>query len=329
LLVLYDLNGFKAYNDRFGHPAGDLLLSRLAQKLASSLSTGDSCYRLGGDEFCVLADVAIDETEAFLTASTTALAESGEGFEISTAFGCVFLPEEASTSSDALHLGDQRLYAQKYQSQVRRGQPHRALLQALYEREPDLRHHIKSVTELSLLVAGECSLDRSELEELELAAQLHDIGKLAIPDVTLAKPGPLDDGERALIRQHTLIGQRILSASPAFSKVAVIVRATHERWDGTGYPDGLAGDQIPFAARIIAVCDAFSAMTSDRPYGEHRSADAAFAELRRCSGSQFDPFVVAAFARASQAPGAAENPVPSGSTPAPSRQSRLRPLAEG
>ena len=298
LLALYDLNGFKTYNDRFGHPAGDLLLARLARKLSDSLPADGSCYRLGGDEFCVLVNVSIDRTEALLTATTTALSENGEGFEISTAFGCVFLPEEAANSSDALHLGDQRLYAQKYQSQVRRGQPHRALLQALYEREPDLQDHISNVTGLSLLVAHAFELDPSSLEELELAAQLHDIGKLAIPDATLAKPGPLDEGEQALIRRHTLIGQRTLSASPAFSKVALIVRATHERWDGAGYPDRLAGDRIPLAARIIAVCDAYSAMTSGRPYGEHLSSRAALAEIERCACTQFDPEVVAAFRRA-------------------------------
>ena len=295
ILVLYDLNGFKTYNDSFGHPAGDLLLTRLGKKLADAIGPGGACYRLGGDEFCVLAEVASDRIEAFLNATTAALSESGEGFDITTSFGCIFLPEEAALSAEALHVADQRLYAQKYQSQVRRGQPHRALVQALYEREPGLESHIANVTDLSLRLARAVGPDDLSLEELELAAQLHDIGKLAIPDATLSKPGPLDEQERALIEQHTLVGQRILNASPAFSKIALIVRATHERWDGQGYPDGLAGSAIPLPARIIAVCDAYAAMTSTRSYRERLARETALAEIASTAGTQFDPAVVAAF----------------------------------
>jgi two-component system cell cycle response regulator len=295
LLVLYDLNGFKSYNDSFGHPAGDLLLLRLGGKLAGAVGPNGSCYRLGGDEFCVLADVSADRIEALLTSTTDALGERGEGFDISTAFGCVFLPEETADPADALHIADQRLYAQKYQSLVRNGQPHRALVQALFEREPDLEDHITSVTRLSLAVARELGIDKPACEELELAAQLHDIGKLAIPDATLTKPGPLDDQERKLIEQHTLIGQRILSASPAFGRIALIVRATHESWDGSGYPDGLAGEEIPLAARIIAVCDAYSAITSSRAYRSRSSHKDALAEITSHAGTQFDPAVVETF----------------------------------
>jgi two-component system, cell cycle response regulator len=297
LLVLYDLNGFKRYNDSFGHPAGDLLLARLGRKLAASVGPNDCSYRLGGDEFCVLAEIPADRMEALLSETSAALAERGEGFDISTAFGCAFLPDETTDPAAALHLADQRLYAQKYQSLVRNGQPHRALVQALYEREPGLEDHITSVTRLTLAVARELGLDKPSLEELEVAAQLHDIGKLAIPDATLTKPGPLDDHERQLIEQHTVIGQRILSASPAYGPIALIVRATHERWDGSGYPDGLAGAQIPLAARIIAVCDAYSAITSSRPYRSRLSHEPALAEIAGHSRTQFDPMVVETFAR--------------------------------
>ena len=133
------------------------------------------------------------------------------------------------------------------------------------------------------------------LEELGLAAQLHDVGKLAIPDSVLSKTEPLDESELAFIRQHTLIGQRILDASPALNEVGRIVRATHERWDGNGYPDGLAGTAIPLPARIIAVCDAYCAMVEDRAHGPVLSVEAALAELRRGAGSQFDPALVELF----------------------------------
>jgi HD-GYP domain-containing protein (c-di-GMP phosphodiesterase class II) len=135
----------------------------------------------------------------------------------------------------------------------------------------------------------------TELDDLERAAELHDIGKIAIPDTILNKPGPLDDEEWAFMRRHTLIGESMLSAAPALHAAALIVRSSHERYDGAGYPDGLRGEQIPLASRIVFVCDAYHAMTSDRPYGVTASTPEALAELDACAGSQFDPAVVRAF----------------------------------
>jgi len=131
-----------------------------------------------------------------------------------------------------------------------------------------------------------------ELEELRLAAELHDVGKLAIPDVVLQKTEPLDAAEWGFIHSHTLIGQRILSAASALRPVGAIVRSTHENWDGTGYPDGFAGEAIPLSTRIISACDAYSAMTSDRSYRAARTQEDAICELRRCAGHQFDPNIV-------------------------------------
>ena len=135
-------------------------------------------------------------------------------------------------------------------------------------------------------------LPPKELTELRLAAELHDVGKMAIPEQILHKPGPLDDDEWAFVRRHPLIGERIVGAAPALAQAAKLVRSTHERFDGTGYPDRLAGEQIPLGARIIAACDAFVAMTSPRPHAEQRTIPKAVAELRRCAGTQFDPTVV-------------------------------------
>jgi two-component system, cell cycle response regulator len=295
LFVLFDLNGFKRYNDTFGHPAGDALLARLGDRLHLSVGPGGSCYRLGGDEFCTLAPVPTTEIEQFLNRTTEALAERSESFDVSTAFGCSILPEEATSSEEALRVADQRLYAQKYQVLMSRGRPHAVLLQALEERQPDLRMHVGGVATLSLALAEKLGIADAALEEVGLAAQLHDVGKLAIPDSVLSKIEPLDGQELAFIRQHTLIGQRILEASPALNEVGRIVRATHERWDGEGYPDGLSGSAIPLPARIIAVCDAYCAMVADRLHRPAVSVQAALIELRRCAGTQFDPVLVDLF----------------------------------
>jgi PAS domain S-box-containing protein/diguanylate cyclase (GGDEF)-like protein len=295
LLIIFDLNGFKHYNDTFGHPAGDALLGRLAAKLADAARPHGEAYRLGGDEFCVLAVPPADEVEGFLSSAAAALQEKGDGFSISSSFGVAFLPEEAANPSSALSLADQRLYAQKHEFHAGRGEPHEVLLRAICEREPSLRDHIDEVTELSVAVGARLGVSGEGLEELRLAAELHDVGKLAIPDAVLLKRGPLSDEEWILMRQHTLIGQRILAAAPALGSIGEIVRATHERWDGKGYPDGLIEKEIPVAARIIAVCDAYVAMTSDRPYRLAMSPMLALAELRNHAGGQFDPEVVRVF----------------------------------
>ena len=292
ILVVFDLNGFKQYNDTFGHPAGDSLLARLAAKLGDSAQPHGEAYRLGGDEFCVLANATSVKVAAYLNATTVALEERGDGFSITSAFGAIFLPEEASDASSALSLADQRLYAQKHELHSTRGQPHEILLSAIYEREPGLREHIDEVAELSVAIGARLGLQDDALAELKLAAEMHDVGKLAIPDAVLQKPDSLTEAEWGLMRQHTLIGQRILAAAPALRAIGEIVRSTHERWDGNGYVDGLAMKEIPLAARIIAVCDAYVAMTSDRPYRAAITPTDAIAELTRCAGSQFDPDIV-------------------------------------
>jgi HD-GYP domain-containing protein (c-di-GMP phosphodiesterase class II) len=157
-----------------------------------------------------------------------------------------------------------------------------------------------------MMVGRRLSLGAEQLDELRRAAELHDIGKVGIPDAILEKPGPLTLAEWEFVRQHAVLGERILGAAPAMRPIAAIVRSTHERWDGTGYPDGLAGDEIPLASRIVCACDAWEAMTSGRTYREPTDADRARDELRRESGRQFDPAVVEILleesARAAQPP---------------------------
>jgi diguanylate cyclase (GGDEF)-like protein len=289
MLALFDLNGFKSYNDSFGHPAGDALLSRLAGKLVGAVAPIGQAYRMGGDEFCVV----MPASEPALQRAANALRENGEGFTITSAYGAAVIPADADTVSTALSVADERLYAHKeLLAEMRRGTAHEPLLRTLAEREPELHAHGAYVSSLARRVGERLGLGREELDELRLAAELHDVGKLAIPDVVLQKADPLDATEWEFIHSHTLIGQRILGAAPALRPIGAIVRSTHEHWDGNGYPDKLAGEAIPLAARIVAACDAYSAMTSDRPYRAARTAEDAVAELRRWAGRQFDPQVV-------------------------------------
>ena len=295
VLLLFDLDGFKSYNDAFGHLAGDALLARLGQALERSVHGHGRAYRLGGDEFCVLADAdARDRVELLAPA---ALVEHGDGFAVAASYGAVAIPQEATIASEALLIADQRMYADKNSGRATaRRQSTDVLLRALAERHPSLEGHLGGVAHLAEAVGRHLGLEGEALDHVRVAAELHDVGKVAIPDAILDKPGPLDDEEWAFMRRHTLIGERIVAAAPALGTVAKLVRASHERWDGGGYPDRTAGDDIPLGARIVAVCDAYDAIVADRPYRPRRSAAEAMAELRRCAGAQFDPAVVAAFA---------------------------------
>jgi diguanylate cyclase (GGDEF)-like protein len=295
VLTLFDLNGFKDYNDSFGHPAGDALLARLGAALADAVAPFDGrAFRPGGDEFCVIAGAA--RRHEMEQAACDALAENGEGFTVSAAFGSVVIPLDTGDAVEAMRKADEAMYAQKHSGRANAGrQSSDVLLRALSERHPDLGDHLDGVTELAAGVARRMGIAGEEFIQLRHAAGLHDIGKVAIPDAIITKPAALDDGEWAFIRRHTVIGERIISAAPALSRAARLVRSTHEAFDGSGYPDGLSGVEIPLGARIIAICDAFDAMISNRPYSPPRASGQALAELRRCSGTQFDPAVVEVF----------------------------------
>jgi diguanylate cyclase (GGDEF)-like protein len=296
ILAFFDLDGFKRYNDGFGHAAGDALLRRLGERLRDVVAPYGKAYRLGGDEFCVLTDDVAFDPEWLQQRASLALSERGEGFDVAPSTGAVALPAEATTPTEALRLADERMYAEKgIRAGSSRRQTRDVLLALVDEREPALGEHNHDVTRLCEAVATRLGLTAVEVDVVLRAAELHDVGKAAIPDRILHKPGPLDASEWALMREHTVIGARILNVAAALRPVATLVRASHERFDGGGYPDGLAGAAIPMGARIIAVCDSYDAMVSDRPYRRGMSSELALEELRRCAGAQFDPDVVAAF----------------------------------
>ena len=294
--MLFDLNGFKSYNDTFGHPAGDALLERLGRQLVASAARTGCAYRMGGDEICVLAKLGPEHPEVMIAEWALALSDQGEGFTISCAYGSCRLPDAAADPSAALHVADQAMYRSKQRAP---SSPARqsidVLVAALHQSDVGLGSHGRGVTRLAERVSQKLGLPDAEIELIRQGAELHDVGKMAIPDAILNKPGPLDADEWAFIRRHTLIGESIIVAAPALIPVAKLVRSTHERVDGNGYPDALKGPDIPIGSRIIAVCDAFDVMTSDRSYSPRMTVGAALAELGRCAGTQFDPDVVDAF----------------------------------
>jgi two-component system, cell cycle response regulator len=297
-LAIFDLDGFKGYNDSFGHAAGDALLARMGTRLLATGSGDAIAFRMGGDEFCLLASGTLAEAHATVIAARDSLTESGEGFSIGCSYGAAAIPEEADNAERALLIADRRMYDQKGIGRPSAAaESKRVLLHALAERSGDLGEHMSDVGDLVEALGYELGLTQSEVVVARQAAELHDVGKLAIPDSILNKPGPLDEEEWAFMRRHTLIGERIVASATSLRQAAPIVRATHERWDGAGYPDGVRGEDIPLAARIIAVCDAFDAMVTTRPYRTGINPEEALGELRRCAGSQFDAAVVHAFER--------------------------------
>ena len=295
--LMIDIDGFKQYNDIHGHLRGDAILRQVATLIGRSVRDCDIAARYGGDEFCVLARLGQRPLQELSGAAVAALTERGRGFEISTAHGCIMLPEEAQDSSGALQLADVRLYADKRsgRSSDMVDQLRDVLVQVMAESRPDLPEHLDEVAAMSQAVARKMGLEGEDLESVVRAAELHDVGKVAVPNAILEKPAALDAGERAIVERHCEVGERNLAVAPAMGPVARLVRASHERYDGFGYPDRRAGKQIPLGARIIAVCDAYHAMTSDRPYQRGIDTAAAIAELRRGAGTQFDPAVVEAF----------------------------------
>jgi diguanylate cyclase (GGDEF)-like protein len=318
-LCFVDIDDFKKINDRFGHPSGDRVLSQVGSRLRQ----GGEAFRLGGDEFALLlADH--DEAMALVAADSIVERIATVDFDhigtVTVSAGLATFPMQGHGRDELIRLADSALYWAKEhgKNRVRLYRPevveiselkrlaagpdkaarYRAaasLAKAVDARDTYTGSHSERVGELAARVAMRLGLDAEQVELTRLAGSLHDLGKLAIPEEILRKPGTLADSERLVLERHPQIGFRMLD-SLGVDPVADLVLHHHERWDGAGYPDGLRGEQIPLGARIIFVTDAYDAMTSDRIYRPRRSSRAALAELERCAGTQFDPDIVAAFA---------------------------------
>jgi len=318
-LCFVDIDDFKKVNDRYGHPSGDRVLSQVGSRLRQ----GGEAFRLGGDEFALL---LVDHDEGMALAAANSIVEriATVDFDhigsVTVSAGLATFPMQGHSRDELIRLADSALYWAKEhgKNRVRLYRPevvelselkrlaagpdkaarYRAaasLAKAVDARDTYTGSHSERVSELAARVATRLGLDAEQVELTRLAGSLHDLGKLAIPEELLRKPGSLTDSERLVLERHPQIGFRMLD-SLGVDPVAHLVLHHHERWDGAGYPDGLRGEQIPLGARIIFVTDAYDAMTSDRIYRPKRSSQAALAELERCAGTQFDPGIVAAFA---------------------------------
>ena len=316
ILYLLDVDRFKQVNDRHGHPTGDAVLAKLGE-LVEELAPGVG-YRIGGDEFAVLFagdDPAVQTFPDRLRDGLAALTVAGVTEPVTISVGAAHFPEHAHDASSLKRRADLALYKSKRNGKDRTSvfQPQeplftgdgdtegdtgsmvavRRLLAALAARHGNVGTHSTAVADLARSIGRTLGVEDVELDHLYLAGLLHDLGKISTPDAILLKPGPLTVEERAVMQDHAQIGFHLLDGLD-LTPVDNWILHHHEHWDGTGYPDGLAGGEIPFGSRIVLVADAFDAMTTERPYRRALSVQAALGELRDLSGRQFDPLVVSA-----------------------------------
>lgn len=297
-LIMVDVNGLKIINDVYGHGLGDKILREVCSHLGDCFGEKAVIARWGSDEFAIwLKDRERHHIMDIITYCNDSL-ERKKCCEYSLSFGWSFEKSNGLDLSQMIKLAENNLLSNKI---MERSSTRRRLIdsivQTLHQKNPREERHSQRVSVISAEIAQELGLSEYEIRKVELAALMHDVGKIVIDEQILNKVGRLNEKEWMQIRRHPEIGYRILATSSDTAEIAGAALAHHERWDGNGYPKGLAREEIPFVARIIAVADTFDAMTGRRPYREPMSRRQAIDEIKRCSGTQFDPIIVEAFLR--------------------------------
>lgn len=296
-IIMGDVNGLKLVNDTFGHKEGDKLICCMAKKLAGVVEEDDIVGRWCGDEFIVITknkdEQYVDKLIKKINREFNKV--SNCGFVISMALGSAN-SSEILKASEVMNIAEENMYRCKIvEAGSSRNATIRLLQKTLYEKHHDTEEHTQRVKELSTKLGEQIGLSQEKLNQLELLSLLHDIGKIGIPEHILMKPGKLTNEEWETMKRHTEIGYRIAKATPGLEHVANEILSHHERYDGTGYPRGLKGEEIPILSRIINIADSFDVMTHKRVYKDANDCNYAIEELERCSGTQFDPVLVEQF----------------------------------
>ncbi|WP_288679273.1 diguanylate cyclase [uncultured Clostridium sp.] len=296
--VMGDLNGLKVINDAIGHLEGDKILKEISRVIKNSCRKDDLIFRWGGDEFCILLPKTTEEEAEAICNRIRKNCKLNHKtiIPLSIALGVSSKKESKKPIDEVLVEAEDKVYREKLVNEKRiKKNIIDSLNKELFLRHDYIKEHINRVKKYAVELGKKMNLSEKELKNLKMLAKLHDIGKVGIPEEILSKPGKLKKEEYEIIKTHAEKGYRIAMFNPEFEKIAPCILAHHERYDGTGYPLGLKGDEIPLLARIINVVDSYDAMTNKRVYKKSLSAEEAKKEFKKNSGTQFDPIIVEKF----------------------------------